>query len=277
MRNLAGEEPACSQPERRSVAPVAPRGVSLLRLVERVVLPRLAQQQAPVRRDRFGDGLGRHVSVLADLALGADDARARSLLHRLHHDGRTFSQLQLGLVAPAARQFDTHWKSDRATFVEVTEAMGLLKRLMRYVALDLSPRHQGRFRYKTVLVAPAPGDGHNFGASMAAEYFRRDGWAVHHVPGGDAAAFAKLAAQEWLDVAAFSLTLPERRGALADAISLIRRSSLNPRIVVVVGGEAIVQQPSLSAAIGADAAVAPLPVVPARVMRLVRTMYGVGG
>lgn len=270
MDKLAGEKPELTSSVEAKARSGGPRELALRLMIDRHVLPRLGGlHPRSLLRDHFSDGLTPEITRLADLALAGADEAAMALVARLHGEGAGFSRLQLGLIAPAARQLDIVWANDRATFVEVTAAASLLKRLMHFVALDLAPRPCRERRQRTALIAPAPGDGHNLGASLAAEYFRRDGWAVHLEPLLDAETARYHVAREWCDLAALSLTRSEGAAPLAQAIADMRRSSLNPRLVIVVGGDAILRRPSIVAGLGADAALAPLASAPLRAFRLV--------
>jgi methanogenic corrinoid protein MtbC1 len=271
MDKLAGELPGLTSSIEARARSGGSREVSLRLMIDRHVLPRLGgRYPRSLLRDHFSDGLTPEIGRLAELALAGADEAAMALIARLHAQGAGFSRLQLGLIAPAARQLDVIWAKDDATFVEVTAAASLLKRLMHFVALDLAPRPCRERRQRTALIAPSPGDGHNLGAALVAEFFRRDGWAVRHEPRLDAETARYLVAAEWCDLAALSLTRSEGAASLARAIADMRRSSLNPRLVIVVGGDAIQRQPSLVAGLGADAALAPLVSAPLRAFRLVQ-------
>ena len=129
------------------------------------------------RPERFGDGLSEEVAGFTRLALRSDCERSRSVLHRLYEAGAGFAQLQLGLLAPAAKRLDGMWRNDEVTFIDVTLAAGNLQQMMRFVAIDLAVAGQAAALPRSILIAPAPGEAHVFGAAMAAEFFRRDGWA----------------------------------------------------------------------------------------------------
>jgi MerR family transcriptional regulator, light-induced transcriptional regulator len=128
----------------------------------------------------------------------------------------TFSQLQLGLLAPTARRLNALWENDDVSFLDVTLATGNLQRMMRFVAIDLMPVAHPRLRRKAILIAPAPGEGHGFGAAMAAEFFRRDGWVVHHDASPTVEGLAATAAAIWVDVVGFRSPPRAMRGAARD-------------------------------------------------------------
>jgi hypothetical protein len=59
---------------------------------------------------------------------------------------------------------------------------------------------------------------------------------------------------------------------LATTIGRLRAASSNPDLLVIAGGEAMVSDPALVTAIGADATLAALPAAPERVHRLVSAL-----
>jgi methanogenic corrinoid protein MtbC1 len=248
---------------------------ALLRVVERHVLPRLVLRTPRlIRPERFGDGISDSVQVLTGLALEDDDGKSRDLLSRLKSDGASFGQLQIGLLTPAARRLDSLWRSDEVSFLDVTLATGNLQRLMRFVAIDLMPRRNAALRRKSILVAPAPGEAHLFGAAMAAEFFRRDGWRVHFEPTPTPAVLVDFVRSDWVDVVGLSVTGRSKVQALAETVRQVRAASLNEDLLVIAGGEALAKDPELLTVIGADAALAALEAAPTRTHRLMKVLFG---
>lgn len=254
--------------------PVSPDRENLLqRVVERHVLPRLVLRTPAIARPaRFGDGLSDEVPDLTQFALEGDGERSRSMLQRLHGSGASFDDLQIGLLAPAARRLDQLWCDDEVGFLDVTLAAGNIQQLMRFVALDLAPPHQGAPVAGTILVAPSPGETHVLGAAMAAEFFRRDGWKVLYDPAPSHAGLTTRVATGWIDVVGLSVTGRPDVETLATTIDRMRAASCNPDLLVISGGEAMAADPTLVTAIGADATIAALPAAPARTHRLVSAL-----
>ncbi len=251
------------------------RAQVLQRVVERHVIPRLAlRSPSIVRPERFGDGLSEEVAAFTRLALNADSTRSRRVLHRLYEAGASFSQLQLGLLAPAAKRLDGMWRDDEVTFVDVTVATGSLQQSMRFVALDLAVAGQGIPLPYSILIAPAPGDQHGFGAAMVAEFFRRDGWNVHYEPNPTRQTLVQRVTEGWSDVLGLSVITRPDAEALRETIAQARASSANPDLLVIAGGEAMASDPLLVTAIGADATLAALAAAPARTHRLVSALFG---
>lgn len=265
-REAKGERPTRSRPDRARL---------IERVVERHVIPRLAlRAPALVRPERFGDGLSEEVAGLTRLALHSDAERSRRVLHRLYEAGATFSQLQIGLLAPAARRLDGLWRDDQVSFVDVTLATGALQQMMRFVALDLAAAGQSPALARSILIAPAPGETHGFGAAMVAEFFRRDGWSVCYDPRATRETLVDRVAEGWTDVLGLSVVVRPNPTALRETIAAARAASVNPDLIVIAGGEPMVADPLLVTAIGADATLAALAAAPARAHRLVNALFG---
>lgn len=260
-----------SSPPRSGADPEADsRNRAILRVVECHVLPRLAlRTPAVVRPQRFGTSLSEEVNALTGLALEADAARSHRVLRRLHDGGASFGDLQLGLLAAAARRLDRMWRDDTVSFLDVTLATGSLHQMMRFVALELAALDRRPYSGRTILLAPAPGERHVFGAAMAAEFFRRDGWTVTFEPRPSQADLVERARGCWFDVLGLSVSLHLDAATLRATIAAIRAASLNRGLLVIAGGEALVTNPRLLTEIGGDAALAALEVAPARAHRLV--------
>ncbi len=251
------------------------RDEALLRVVERHVLPRLVLRTPRlIRPERFGDGITENVEALTGLALEDDDARSRDLVTRLKGDGANFGQLQIGLLTPAARRLDLLWRRDEVSFLDVTLATGNLQRLMRFVAIDLMPRRNPTLRRRSILVAPAPGEAHLFGAAMAAEFFRRDGWRVHYDPTPTPAGLVDFVRCHRVDVVGLSVTGRSRVRELAETVQQLRAASVNGDLLIIAGGEALARDPELLTIIGADATLAALETAPPRTHQLMKVLFG---
>lgn len=247
----------------------------LRRVVERHILPNLAlRTPAIVRPERFGDGLSEEVPGFTQLALNSDATGSRNVLHRLYEAGASFSQLQLGLLAPAAKRLDGLWRDDEVSFLDVTLATGNLQQLMRFVALDLATSGQQPQLARSILIAPAPGESHGFGAAMVAEFFRRDGWTVCFEPRPTRETLIDRLKEGWSDVLGLSIVTRPEPSALRETIAMARAVSVNPDLLVIAGGEAMASDPLLVEEIGADATLAALAAAPARAHRLVSALFG---
>jgi hypothetical protein len=92
----------------------------------------------------------------------------------------------------------------------------------------------------SVLIAPIPGEPHQLSAALAAEAVWQAGWSQRvHFP-ADTEALLRLVASEHFDAVDLTLSASlhrsHRLAAVADLTDSIRQASLNPGIVIVVGG-----------------------------------------
>jgi methanogenic corrinoid protein MtbC1 len=81
-------------------------------------------------------------------------------------------------------------------------------------------------------------------------FFRRAGWRTRLT---DAGGYLDHLRGEWFDMVGFSLSCERRVEDLADAIRKVRATSLNPSILVMVGGQIFKESLELCARVGADA------------------------
>ena len=166
------------------------------------------------------------------------------------------------------------WQNDEISFFDVSLAAGRLRHMMRFVALDLFTESAGGGFRHAILVAPAPGETHTLGATLAAEFFRRDHWHVTLEPKCCAADLVRMAGSQHFDVLGLSLTSAPDVKALAETISEVRAASTNPSIFVIIGGDAVARDAGLVDELGADATLAALEFAPSRAHRLVDALFG---
>jgi methanogenic corrinoid protein MtbC1 len=248
-------------------------GDVLKRIVEQHIVPRLVLSHPhEVRPQLDTRAVVRRIADMTELALKADDAGTREMLSTLSREGASHDALQLGLIAPAAEQLGRLWQDDQIGFLDVTIATNSLLRSMRFVSLELERLPRSDSGGSAILVAPAPGDGHGFGAAMAAEFFRRGGWQVRNLPGPTRDELVAEAARQPFDVVGLSLTEETGLTRLTHAIAVVRRRSLNPNVVIIVGGPVFAADPSLVSAVGADAAIAAVELAPSETRSVMRQM-----
>ena len=160
------------------------------------------------------------------------------------------------LLSGAAREVGDAWQDDQVTGLEVTVALGCLQRAARQlVAISLSaPLITDRAR--TILIAPPPGEPHILGTALATDVFWSAGWPVEVAYPTTRLALRMLVSGAWFDAVDLCLSdAHPRAGALdqlAAATGMIREASLNPAIVVLVGGRAVLDSGCTAERVGAD-------------------------
>jgi len=107
----------------------------------------------------------------------------------------------------------------------------------------------------SILFANAEGEQHIFGVMVAAEIFRRDGWAVSCSPGADNEALCGEIAAQSFDVVGLSVSQVELLPALERQCATLRAVSRNPDLVIIAGGLAAETAQGDPASIGVDAIV----------------------
>ena len=245
----------------RSVRHKGEQTVLLARAVESEIIPRLVQAygaaDAPARpslsliRDE-------DVEHLTRLVLHAEDTALHEAVAGLRQKGVSVQSIFLDLLTPVARKLGEHWNCDVCSFTEVTVAMGRLQQLLRAnsAAFGLGGRiNEGQEPQKRVLLLPSPGEQHTFGLSVVAEFFYRAGWDVSTSFIQPTGSLSALVERQWFDVVGLSLGNVGQIGRLDDCVRQIRRASMNPQILTIVGGAAFMLEPDLAERVSADAVI----------------------
>ena len=135
-------------------------------------------------------------------------------------------------------------------FVEVTVGLRRLHGLMRDLVPDFDDvDHEANDGSRAVFLA-APGEEHIFGMTMVERFFRLAGWRTRLT---DMTHYLDDLRREWFEIVGFSLSCMRHLPALATAVSQARVASLNPAILVLVGGPVFIGAPELAVDVGADA------------------------
>jgi MerR family transcriptional regulator, light-induced transcriptional regulator len=102
---------------------------------------------------------------------------AERLLLRLCAGRKSYIEIADSLLAGVARSAGERWEADEVSFADVTLVVGNLLRLRRALSeADVVATVDGCGA--TALFAALPSQSHTLGLTLAAEAFRRDGWAV---------------------------------------------------------------------------------------------------
>lgn len=248
-----------AQLQRATREPAPDRPDWLARTIEAEIIPRLmlahqtghADLTAP-RGERVRPG-PTEVAELVQIVLANDPARPREYVQRLRADGVALEVLYLELLAPAARRLGAMWEDDLCDFTQVT--LGLWR--LQQVVYDLSPSfHASQARSphrRRAMLVPVPGSQHTFGILMVAEFFRRSGWDVWGEPTASGVELVHAARNDWFDMIGLSLGTEVHVSRVASVILALRKASMNPGVVVMIGGPVVGLRPELVALVGADA------------------------
>jgi methanogenic corrinoid protein MtbC1 len=234
----------------------------LARAIDAEVIPTLAL------RHRNPDGTGISASVRVDPALAHEveiclthllagrHADIDAQVARLRQSGCSVESVYLDLLKPVARRLGELWCNDDVDFAQVTVATGGLQRVMRELSPAFASEVEAAPHAHRALFVQAEGEQHSFGLSMLAEFFRRAGWDVLGSVGTAAADPIERVRHEWVDLIGFSIGSLPRLQAMKRTIAGVRSVSLNPALVVMVGGPLFDVHPELLAEVNADGSAA---------------------
>lgn len=231
----------------------------LVATIETEVIPRLVLAQRgepPVAMVRAMDGWipgDEDVAAFAKLVMTNDARVAISYLEAMRARKTSVETLYLKLLAPTAEFLGRLWEEDLSTFAEVTLGVGRLQQALRELGAGHCSEIDQGYRERRILLETAEGEQHSFGLLMVGEFFRRAGWSVWDEPLSNVPSMARLVRNEWFDVVGLSVSGDVRMETLASTIRLIRRSSRNRGVGIMVGGRVFNEHPELVPLVGADA------------------------
>jgi len=158
------------------------------------------------------------------------------------------------LITPVLDDLGTMWSDDTVSFVEVTLATC---RVQTFVCEKLSAtvtRDRGEEgRGGSIAFARPEGETHTLGLTVVTECFRIDGWTVMggvDLEIGDG--LWRLISENFVDVLGLTVGSAQQVAPVMEAIEKAKRVSINPDIVIAVGGYCAVYDPELVKTMGAD-------------------------
>lgn len=249
---------AAEQPAPEAISPMD-RAASLLRTIETQIIPRLLL--AHCHHDSGASHESRplphtgpaEVATLTDIVLGRRPGSAAEYMRARRAEGIDIEALYLDLLAPTAQRLGALWEADLCDFTEVTVGLWRLQQLVNEYSSAFQrtePRRRSAWR---AMLAPAPGSQHNFGLLMVVEFFRRAGWDVWADPGAGLPELTHALSTGWYDVVGLSVGSECHADGVASAILALRQASLNPAVVVMVGGPVVNLLDGFAVQVGADA------------------------
>ncbi len=225
-------------------------------IIESQIIPRLLMahntSDTADRSRRLRAISAEEASRFALLPLSLEAASLLEEVDAFISKGASVETICLDLLAPAARKLGEMWERDECDFLDVTMGLWRLQEVMREVAAR-SPADFGNLQMPySALFSPMPGDHHNFGVMMIEEVFARAGWRSEAlVKPGRRELLDRLARQPF-DLIGLTLARDCPRAALSNLIKAVRNISANPRIIVLIGGRMINDNPRIATDVGAD-------------------------
>lgn len=204
------------------------------------VLPRLFRRSGARPRQEEQAELARH------LVAGREEVLRGVIAERLA-SGIPPLAVMTEVLAPVARELGNLWDNDDCDLIDVQRAAGALKRWISEIGPGAGAPTSARS--PSILVQIVPGEKHTLGVDMAEALFQGSGWRVVR---GEMRGFQADLAEQWRDVIGFSMSCDRNIESLRKSISEARENSLNPRLLVIVGGPIFVENIGLAAKLGAD-------------------------
>lgn len=197
------------------------------------------------------------VELTARLALDGRLDPLRTGIEDVVAMGVDLPTIYSGLIEPAAHLLGDWWQQDECDEREIALALYSLRSVIREIAEDGLPAATPAPAPLRVLLIPPPDEPHMLGVSLANDLYHQAGCRVAVEFPASHDDVGQLVARRWFDVLTLSMSdvfnRHEKIDALAAAVTSARSRSLNPGLVVVVGGRALTEKPSLVKRIGADA------------------------
>jgi len=231
-------------------------GSLLAKVIEGEIIPRLL-----LSHQRFADAT-KSETGLADLAeIGASEEFARLVLtseteeivervEALQACGIKLERIMLDLLAPVARKLGELWEDDLCTFVDVTLGLARLHQVLHEIARRRMDGTNLLAAKRRAYFVPSPGEQHTFGLSMLEEFFLHAGWETASNHCASASTILESVSTQNLDILGFSVGCHEFLDPLFELIERARKSSLNPDIIVMVGGRFFLDNPGMATKLG---------------------------
>lgn len=192
------------------------------------------------------------VEALAQAVMDPSPAPGRHDINRHLDAGLPVDQLLLNLLAPTARRLGELWTEDRCDFTAVTIGLCRLQDYLRDLSMEPTGFREPPPTGVRVLLSIAPGEQHTFGILMVEEFFRRAGHIALSLFPRSANDLLRAVRANAYDVVGLSASCDESLNRMADLIRTIRRESLRPDPLIVVGGPIFAADPTRATWVGAD-------------------------
>lgn len=192
--------------------------------------------------------------LLAKTCLSSPSQEIESFVLNMIRQGLGVETVFLQTIPSAARLFHQWWTQDEIDFVAVTQACYRLQELVYKLSAEfvLSGPQCGGLSDYAVLLVNTPQSQHSLGLLILSQYFKRYGWQVV----GDTTwrePDMVIAVQSGsIDLLGLSVSDEKQLGYLKKLIASLRKKSLNPDLLVMVGGPLLATHDHLAPWLGAD-------------------------
>ncbi|PKP95771.1 MAG: cobalamin B12-binding protein [Alphaproteobacteria bacterium HGW-Alphaproteobacteria-14] len=240
---------------RNAMAKINP-GDSVNTIIESELIPRLlmAHSSGEARaKAKWSHKINsQDISRFAMLPLHLEASGLLEEVDTFMANGASVEMICLDLLAPAARKLGEMWEADECDFLDVTMGLWRLQEVMRDIAAR-APAELGMLSLpRSALFSPMPGDQHNFGTLMIEEVFARGGWQSEALVKPERRDLLDRLSRQPFDLVGLTIACGCTSEELANLIKAMRNVSANNRIIVLIGGRMINENPQLVIDVGAD-------------------------
>jgi MerR family transcriptional regulator, light-induced transcriptional regulator len=215
---------------------------SILSIVESQIIPGLLNSER-IRRPHLSLVSSSHakpsqqeIEVFIDLCVSESSKDAQFFVDDFLDTGLSTEDIFLELLTPAAQYLGSQWDDDRMDFSQVNLGLVRLHSIANEIRFTSKSDQFSKAKVRRVLIASAPASMHMLGTTIVADFFRKEDWQVVVAISSSANELVQTVSNEWFDVLGLSLSIDQQLTGLADLIDQFKSLSLNPRIVVLLGG-----------------------------------------
>jgi MerR family transcriptional regulator, light-induced transcriptional regulator len=232
-------------------------GSRLAERIENQIVPQLLGERAPFAIDeRDADRLDfdeRMITQWAELAVDDDVPALAEHFRAVLATEADLATVFLGILAPVARLLGQWGDMNRISFAEVDRSISTLEDVIQKFNHDHVPHATRGWRMGSILLSTCPGDEHSFGLRMVEELFRRDGWSLTSLVARSNGMITSELGRNHFHVLGLSIARASMLPNTALLVKEARAASLNPDLLIVLGGPAITEETLAEAqALGAD-------------------------
>ena len=215
---------------------------SILSIVEAQIIPRLlvSKQIGKPHLTLVSSSKAmpskKEIETFTDLCVSESSKDAQSFVDDFLGTGLSTEDIFIGLLTPAAKYLGSQWDDDRMDFSQVNLGLVRLHSIANEIRRTSKSGQLVKGKAKRVLIASAPGSMHMLGTTIVADFFHKEDWQVVVAISSSANELVKTVSNEWFDVLGLSLSIDQQLTGLADLIDQFKSLSLNPRMVVMLGG-----------------------------------------
>jgi methylmalonyl-CoA mutase cobalamin-binding subunit len=192
--------------------------------------------------------------LLAQTCLLSPSSDIELCVLNMIRQGLGLETLFLHTIPSAARRFHHWWAADEIDFVAVTQATYRLQELVYKLSAEFvlsGPQSGGLSDYSALLVN-TPQSQHSLGLLILSQYFKRYGWQICGDTTWREPDILITLQSCSIDLLGLSVSDEKQLGYLKNLIATLRKKSLNPGLLVMVGGPLLASHAHLAQWLGAD-------------------------